>query len=444
MVKNYKKNLFVLFLFLVIGLYAQNNLDYTYDNNDKVGLESYFKKITENQINSISGGYKSERKKIYNKQLESLKKQLEDSTFVFNQELTNRVKVVFDEIYRVNPELKDENFRFLFDKTMYPNAGAYGNGLFTINLGLFSLFDTEDEVAFVICHELAHYYLLHIHKKIDNYITVTHSKEIKHKARAIKRKKYGKNTAGLKLLRDLSFNLSEHSREAELEADSKGFEYFSKTKYNKEAARSALNRLGDLEELIFTHKVDWDLLFSTENYKFKKNLLQKEQSLFDSEEVIDDYKWDEDSLKSHPNTDLRVEKISNLLVDERELVETENYKEIKQLSQKIAILSAIDTNRLDYALYLVSSNYESNPFYKSCLGQILYKMYLLKKEHNLGKYISLESDLSDEVHLNEIRRFIHNVDLYELKKMGKAFTARNKEKLKENKTFIITYKLFNN
>ena len=148
---------------------------------------------------------------------------------------------------------------------MYPNAAAYGNGLFTINLGLLTFFDSEDELAFVICHELAHHFLSHIKKNIDNYVSKANSKELKTKIDKINRMNYGKKSARIVLLRDFNFNLYKYSRASELEADSKGFYYFSKTKYDKEAAITALKKLGNIENRVFKKKVDWSLIFNLDD-----------------------------------------------------------------------------------------------------------------------------------------------------------------------------------
>jgi len=446
-----KQTIFLLIikLFFSQGVLCQE-LNYSYSNNE-FDLETYFETITEKQLNKIESNYKKQRKRFYTKQLKSLKKRLSDSTFIFNDNLSTRIQNIFDEIYRANPELINNNFRFLIDKSLFPNAAAYGNGLFTINLGLFTLLDSEDEMAFVICHELAHQYLLHIKSKIDKYVSKVNSKELKAKTKEIKKMKYGRNSAGIELLKDLNFDFSEHSRASELEADEKGLDYFSKTKYNQNAAFTSLVKLGSLENIVFKHKVNWALIFNLKDYHFDEKLLESEESIFNSNTIINDYEWDKDSLKSHPNINVRIDKLNtgNLdLSDTIKKVEDKDYKKSKELSKKLSISTALDSGKLDLVIYLLAQNMENKkhdkPYYIGKISQVLKDIYILKKSHTIGHYVPYENNLSNEIYLNDIKRFIHNIDLYELKSLIKNFTSYHYGMLKDNDELTTVYKIFNN
>lgn len=443
---NSKKLIVFLFLLSCTLSFSQESLVYTYDNGDKKEYLDYFEKITKNQKKSVDGDYRGQRKDVYEKQLIGLVNKFNDSTYIFNDELSLKIKGVFDEIYRTNPELNDPSFRFLFQTNVIPNAAAYGNGLFEINLGLLSFFETEDEIAFVICHELAHYYMLHIQKNVDNYIEKLNSKDLKEEAKTIKKMEYGGGKAGVEFLKKLSFELSSYSRETELEADAKGFEYFSRTKYNHKVACKAIEKLGKLEEIIFEYKIDWHKIFDRNDYVFKEYLIEEEgMSLFDSDEVIDDYKWDKDSLRSHPNTGLRIQHLACSSYDESEQV----YKiqGLNNLSRKLSALAAIDKNRLHLAIYLIAINMDvdqkEEQFYVARMSQVLQRIYELKKDHKLGKYVPQESSLSDEIYLNEIIRFINNIDLSELKKLGQKYTQFYHDSLSDNHIFMQSFEIFN-
>ncbi|MDO5980125.1 M48 family metallopeptidase [Flavivirga spongiicola] len=446
-----KQTFFLLLFKLLISqsIWTQE-LKYSYKSDAEFDIETYLETITKKQLSKINGAYKKQRKGFYQKQLKSLKSQLSDSTFIFNDDLSTKIENIYREICLANLELKNDDFCFFIDRSLYPNASAYGNGVFVINLGLFTLLDSEDEIAFVICHELAHHSLLHIKKKIDNYISKTNSKELKYKISKIKRKRYGQNSARMELLKDLNFDFSEHSRESEIEADIKGFDYFSKTKYDKNAAISALKKLGNIEKLVFRYEIDWEAIFNLNDYRFNKNLLIKEESMFNSNILIDDNAWDIDSLKSHPDINIRINKLItsefDLLNNDKIEIEDGN-KEVKRVSEKLSVMSAFDQGNLDLAIYKVAVNLEKKDndksFFVGKMALILKKLYILKKNHSIGKYVPNENNLSDEIYLNMIRRFIHNIDMYELKKLIKNYTSYHIKIINDNKDLVSVHEIFN-
>src|SRR5690606_26495016 len=147
--------------FIVFNLFTFQSLltqeiTYSYFNNTDSKIDAYFETITQKQLNNIEKDYKKQRKEFYKNQLKGLQKDIEDNAFIYNRDLYTRTQTIFDVIFKANPELQNEDFKFLIYRSIFPNAAAYGNGFFTINLGLFTLLDSDDEIAFVICHELAH------------------------------------------------------------------------------------------------------------------------------------------------------------------------------------------------------------------------------------------------------------------------------------------------
>lgn len=442
---------YILFNILAFQNVFSQDLKYSYGNISSFDIEKYFEKITDKQLNQINDDYKKQKKEFYHQQLKNLKKQLKDSTYIFNDFLSSRIQTVFDEIYKSNPELKDGDFKFFIDKSLYPNAAAYGNGLFTINLGLLTFFDSEDELAYVICHELAHHFLFHIKKNIDNYVSKANSKEFKTKVDEINGMNYRKKSAGVELLRDINFELYKFSRASELEADSKGFYYFSKTKYNKEAAITALKKLGNIENRVFEQKVNWALIFNLDDYRFNEILLEKEESLFNSNTIIDDTKWDKDSIKSHPDIKIRIDNLNTIKLDSSSIIKNianQDFNQIKEVSEKLSVLSALDSGKLDLALYVIATNINKygneEYFYKGKMAKVLKKLFELKKNHSIGDFVPHENNISNEIYLNDIRRFIHNIDLYELKKMGINYSEYYSQKNTKNTDLNSVYLFFKN
>jgi len=72
---------------------------------------------------------------------------ISDSSFVFNKRITAYLNTILKEIYISNPKINKQELYFFIEKSQFPNAACYGNGIFTINLGLFKFVNTDVELA---------------------------------------------------------------------------------------------------------------------------------------------------------------------------------------------------------------------------------------------------------------------------------------------------------
>ena len=91
----------------------------------------------------------------------------------------------------------------------------------------------------------------------------------------------------------------------------------------------------------------------------------------------------------------------------------------------LSIKSALDDNQLDFALYQTLVLYNKNQLDKTnyCIivGKIFQKIYQLKNNHNFGKYVNSVSPFSDEKYLNEVRQFLINIEIKNIRKIGLNF-----------------------
>jgi hypothetical protein len=76
------------------------------------------------------------------------------------------------------------------------------------------------------------------------------------------------------------------------------------------------------------------------------------------------------------------------------------------------------------------------------MAVVLKQIYFAKKTHELGKYVPHENNFLDEKQLNNIRLFLHNLELNEVKKLGLAFCETNKNRLESDDTFKTIYNFF--
>ncbi len=416
--------------FFHFTLFSQKN---NYLPNQVDSLYNYLDNTTEYQINHLDKSFFSKKKDIYKKRLKNLKEQIEDSTFLFNPKITSRLNQVLNNIYKANPKLKQYHFYFFIDTSVYPNAASFGDGTFIVNIGLFDFLNSDDELAFILCHEIAHFLNDDFNSQLNRYISKLYSKETKTRIKEIKRQQYGQTNAGLQLLKEINYDLYSYSKKKEVHADLIGFELFHNTQYNPNASITTLEKLGKLEELVFNDSISLKSAFDTTNYHFKSYWIEEEDKLFDSEEEIDDYELDKDSLRSHPHAKERIKELLakykidtlNNRLDKRTIVN------LQSLSKPSIVRILIDKKKYDYLLYYLLRN--SPPDYET-LSLALELIYNSKRNHSIGKSVGRDTPFSNEKYLKQIRLFIHNTDLRDIKNILKNYTLQYKDKITD-KTF---------
>ncbi|CAL2092306.1 M48 family metalloprotease [Tenacibaculum sp. 190524A05c] len=395
-----------------------------------VNKEQILQKIEQNydsQVDLLKGKYRSKIKKEYKKRRELIRETFLDSTFVFDNTYKNFVSSIIKEVKTKNPSLDQREDLVFINRHLDPNAACFGNHTFMFNLGLFHFLESEDEFAFIVCHELAHQYLDHVNGSVRKRVEKLNSKEYRRKIRDARLTIYGRNKAGMKLLKELSYGFLKKSRSKEYEADSLGLVFFKKTKYNAAAASKSLGRLKRFDDGIFNTKIKVDSILNFDGFKFRKYWLEEEETMFDIEEKADDLQWwDKDSIKTHPDIENRVKKIESKIT-QKEVKSTVSFEEIKAYATKDQINSLIYFNQLDLVFYLLLEKIQkgnSSDFILTKLAETLQKIYTTKVDHVFGKRIPQSSPFAKEKNLNKIRTLLHNLEVRDVRKIGYHFCKK--------------------
>lgn len=402
-----------------------------YNTINKDSLYSYLNYITEKKITQYNGNHKKDAKIFWEETHENLLKNIEDSLFIFDKRMDKMIQNILSEIYLSNQQIDPANFYFFINRSPVPNAACYGNGVFTIHNGLFELIENDDELAFILCHEIAHYLLNHSELAMKEYLDKINSKETKKRIREIYKQKYGKFSKASEFFKDLNYNLYHNSREAEIQADSLGFELFKNTKYNEVSAIEILQKLNFDNKSIFSFSIEIKKYFNLKNYPFKDSWLDKEENtLFNLSESANDYALEKDSLKTHPDIPIRIEIMKKSLGNKTKENTKNNSEKLKEFMILNSIGASINNNSLDMTLYLLISNFENNRIdnftFHYYMGLFLKKLYILKSNHSIGKYITPISPFSEEKSLNTIKLFINNLELKNIRKIGYWYCIENK------------------
>jgi len=438
---------FFIFLSNIFLIQAQQDKNFSYLPKNKDSLETYITKITNGKISSFASTHHKEIKEILQERKTEFLKEIKDSTYIFDETINKSVKKILTEIYRSNPQIDHSNFYFFIDTSPIPNASCYGNGIFTINLGLFNLLASDDELAFVLSHEIGHYVLKHSDKSLLSHIETLNSKDVKTKIRKIKRQEYGTRKAYAELMKNLNYNFLNRSRKDETQADSLGLAIFSKTKFNKKASISAIAKLDFVDHMVFNEDTKIKNHFNFENYPFKEGWLTRDETLFDIKERANDYALDKDSIKTHPDIPLRVEFLKKGTKDATATTEsTSEIEQIKKIANKNSIAVFLDNSNIDLALYqtlvLYNKNLIDEKTYCNIISMLLQKTYESKSNHTFGKYVGSISPFSEEKYLNEVRIFLNNIEIKNVRKIGYSFCEKHRELMNDEPQFSKTAEFF--
>lgn len=441
-----KTNHFFFLFLLSFGICQAQHAKFSYLPHSIDSLENYLTKITSTKIKEFGASEQKKAKEILLERKVSFLKNVKDSTFIFDKTINGFLQKILVEIYRSNPQIDTKNFYFLINKSLIPNAACYGNGIFSVNLGLFTLIENNDEMAFIICHELSHHILKHNDKAIEEYIKTFNSKDIKQQLNTASNKKYGRRSAVTLLLKDLKFNFMKRSRSAETQADSLGFVLFNNTKYNKQASINILKKLDLTDGMFFNNPTNLKQNFTFDEYPFKDAWIEKEDKMFDTTESVNDLQDNKDSIKTHPDIPLRIENI----IHNYKITSTNPTKNEIGLVQKKTAENSIkiffDDSKLDFALYQLLSLHEKDELdkkaFNSYVAYLLKKAYVLKEKHTFGKYVESVNSFSEEKYINEIRLFLNNLQLKDLRKIGYYFCQKNELISKDDTQFQDSYTFF--
>lgn len=424
---------FISFLFLIINLQAQpyKPLDTISNKSIDEFINSYklrHEKRLSNVKNEFSGEVKRKIESIYVNQYDEFVKGIKKGELYFDKEINNYLQDILNHIIETNPELKSYNFRIYFSRETSVNAFSVGEGTLVIHLELLNTLKSESELAGVICHEVAHYTLNHSEKSIKEYAEKITSDEVKKEERKITKTKYNKQESAEKFIKFVVYSRKSKSREQEFEADSKGFTYFKKTKYNPYDFVNVLSRLGESDkEKDSLSEENYKKIFNTKNQKFLNDWLFMEdysKYKYSKKHIMN---WDIDSLKTHPNCDLRIQKIKELNptnTNSSFSVDSKMFEKITQLAKMELIFNHFYFKEYGLSLYETLKqlkNEPEDPYLLKMLALNMDKLNRAKKMMKLNNFIPSINPKTQSQSQQRFYNFINNISTNEFDRLSSDF-----------------------
>ncbi|HEY9258407.1 M48 family metalloprotease, partial [Chitinophaga sp.] len=383
-------------------------------------LSGKFEKINNDVIKNLPKENKHAYKEVYAMRWANIKSKFDDKEIFTSPVAQQYIDSMLTSIMLNNPMLQARDIHCYFSRSSVPNASYIGQGIILFNMGLFRHMQTEGQMAFVLCHELAHYYLMHSENSIKKYVTDINSKNVQQQLQEIKKEKYRKQEHLEALNTGLKFDSRRHSRDHESEADSLGLVFLHNTHFNTADALSALALLDTIDTDSLNIQACLEKMFQSAKYPFQSRWLAKSDHLLGGHAQFMHNGVMEDSLKTHPDCQLRIKVLAPAVANyTQETSDTRinpaRFDALKKEASYETIEFAWANNNYTGSLYETISllqQYPDDPYLISQTGKILNSCYSAEKQHHIGDKIDLPAPGNPNSY-NLLAQFLRNLYLEE-------------------------------
>ncbi len=430
-------------LLLTRALYGQAPTDYQPLSTKPPAKAALLAKLEKRYTADVEKLPKPNRKdlgEIYAERYLFLTDGIEDGLFLFNTEFNAYYQAILDEIFRTNPAIPAKDIRLLISRDPSPNALCLGEGTLLLNIGLVRRLENESQIAFVLCHELAHYTLNHVNNAIQRYVENLNSKKTQQEIRAIARSAYGRNEKAMQLLQGMVFTDRRHSRLHESEADSMALIYLRNTAYDEREALRCLALLDEVDDEKYPQTPDLKKAFDSPAYPFKDTWLTEESTLFGGVNKTEET-WLEDSLKTHPDCKKRIELLrkQEFSTDKSKFIQPEaRFQAVVETSDFEMIQSEFDGGDYGACLYqtlLLLDKYPDNGYLHGMVGLCLCSMATAQQAHQLSNHVELPAGDTPAPY-RAVLTFIQNLRARDLSALTLHYLNDRQARFGANETFL--------
>ena len=448
LIRNVVQSLLCVYLVTCCGaVYAQTEV-YKLGGTDPDALQSLSDKhenFFKQTIAALPGEHKKELLQLYKARWENARQKFETKEIYTSPSATAYLNQIVKEIVCSNQCLDQLPLNCYFSRSGNPNASYVGEGMILINMGLFTRLGNESQLAFVICHEIAHQYLRHSENTIANYVSRLNSKEVQDELKTIKNSRYKRSQPLEELTNSITFTTRRHVRQNECEADSLAVELLKQTRFDCAEVIATLNILDKIDTDTISTNECLRNLFNSEQYPFQQKWILKEEGLLGGHAKLQSDEF-EDSLKTHPDCTFRISKlepvISKLKNGSKNVVNFEAFKHFAKLFQYEVVEYAYSSDNygksLFYTLELLQQK-PDDPYLLANIGRLFNGIYYAQKNHHLNDYIDLPAP-GYPPHYNDLLQFIQNLYPENIASINFHFLDRYHYKLKEYPPFMEAYR----
>ena len=402
--------------FFVMGQNSFKALDTT-SISCRANLNLEYKKKFETinkGVSSLSGPQKGVTKEIYGEIQEAFFEKINNNNFICDDTINPYLQGLMNEVLTKNG-ISGSDYKMLLSRNSEINAYNTGDGTIVVNYGLFVAVDSEDELVFVISHEIGHQFLKHVKNDIENFAKLSTSQEMVAKVKAIRKQKFGKAAMATDLLKNMQYQKYSVRRKKEIQADSLGLVFYKKTNRDLKAAVSLLEKLDKSDKEADSLTIaDYKLIFEKDGFVAKKKYFEQEQSLFAKYDK--DKRFEADSLKSHPDCATRIKILSNHLDGKfsENHAGSNSFAEIKKNSTYQNLFNLYTAERYGASLYEALKVYKrdmDNPVLKNIIYLNLIKIQASRAAYTINRYVPSHDNRDNSASLNRFISFVNNIKM---------------------------------
>ena len=331
-----------------------------------------------------------------------IKARITEEYFLSGSYIDRYVQQIAKEILSKNPELS-YGITVLVSRDPEPNAYALGNGIVIFNIGMLKRLHTEAEIAFILCHEFSHDYLHHGNNDLYKTAERIVDKELEEQLKAAVKEEYNTKKKVFALLLPGLKKSRQYNREQELQADSIGMKFLSKTRYNLQGGVTVMDVLDSLDIRQETEVINLRKFFTIPQVPPGKYWFEYQGASSLGGGFEEEKDTLADSLKTHPDCKVRKETLSRIINNksggELFLQTADSFRLMQYDSEGEYIQLWLDWYYMDRSIYnalFYLEKYPSNVFPRATLALSLAFISMKQKNLQAGNYLAMPSPDYDE------------------------------------------------
>ena len=410
------------------------NLEETADLQYKNYLKKNNPELSFKMAKTMKGEYK--------KRKEYFIEMLHDGDLIVSGELYNYLQSLLD---KITTSVNIPNKKVFIVRDYTPNAFNMGDNNIFIHLGLIYYSNSEDELAYIIAHELGHNELGHYDKSVLDYVELEHNDSIKKIISKIKKSEYGRVSSINKLMIPWLLANKEDSRKDEYAADDYALNSVIEIGYDLTKIIEIYDVFENYGKQVDTVLFDFENLLalnlSKSDYSGKLKVIQASS--------LGEFKKQkgalEDKMRTHPFNEDRKEVMFSKMTDENELKiknNIDNYEFYKNLAHREIIADALHSINLDDAIF-----YSLLLFQKDSTSLFVHKVIPLsfallgyeKIKRRAGKRLAIHSPYHDN-NYNQLLHFLREISPKQCFEISNDWSKKNMDLITgdiENPTLLI-------
>jgi len=365
----------------------------------------------------------AEGKKMYMAECAEIQESIDvliDKKTVFDDVLWPYLKTVHAKVIASNPQLPPT--RVLLVAEAVPNAFSIGEGTLVFYTGLLSELENEAQLAFVLCHEIAHFVLQHTARQLAQNIERVQSQTFKADIKRLQAAKYNQADLVESMVQKMQFRSRYHNRNLERQADSLAYLLFLKTDFDPAQSQRLMQLFKTIDEPVKDTALQLAHHFGCAQYPYKKSwAAPKSTSTWAS--ALSAQKAENqaiaDSLSTHPDAEMRLKWLDELAITLRPQMKentANGYATIKYLSAIENVEVAYRELEYDWAIYLAvlyQKIYPECAYFKDIFALSLKALYVHAKNHTLSTVLAQPSSYHAPRY-KELLSLLNNLSLSEL------------------------------